>query len=536
MTSSSTSLRVGLVVLLSAASFVVVAGLVGHRRFADDQTYPVTAVFDDASGLGPKSRIQIAGLEVGEVERIELTPDARARAVLRLRRDVVLHDDARITKRAASLLGDHLLDLFPGSVDRPPLPPGGEVRRVTRQPGIEEVFEALSEVTRDIGEVTRGLKGVLVDEGQGGVRDMVRHMNAVVEGLDRTLASSGGRLDRILGNVEAVSSDIRSLSDGQGRNVTDIVENVRRFTEQANRVVATLDHVVGSGEGDLKESVASVRATLAELQRTLTGAQEMILAAKGAVSDVRGVVARVDRGEGTIGRLVRDDGIAVKLDRTLGDVSQLIAPVAQMQTQVHLREELHWTPGLLGGGQPGVKGKTVAQLRIAPRPDKYYGLEMVSDPRGRVTRQSVVTTRNPPGANEVAEQVTQTSVATSDYRLSAFLAKRFGPATFKVGVLESSGGGGVDLQGFGDRLRLSVDAFDWANPAATNPRLRASANARFTDHLYVGVGIDDALNDQAFAQGRFVAGRTFFGTGGLFFTDDDLKSIMAVVGMPPALP
>ncbi len=536
MSGASTSLRVGAVVLLGAASLAVVAGLVGHRKFADDQTYAVTAVFDDATGLGPKSRIQIAGLEVGEVERIELTPDAKARAVLRLRKDIVLHDDARVTKRASSLLGDHLLDLFPGSVAKPVLPPGAEVRRVTRQPGVEEVFEALSEVTRDIGEVTRGLKGMLVDEGDGGVRDMVRHMNEVVAGLDRTLASSGGRLDRILGNVEAVSSDVRRLSDGQGRNVTEILDNVRRFTEQANRVMATLDHVVGSGEGDLKDSVASVRATLNELQRTLTGAQEMILAAKGAVSDVRGVVARVDRGEGTIGKLVRDDGIAVKLDRTLGDVNQLIAPVARMQTQVNLREELHWTPGLLGGGQSGLKGKTVAQLRIAPRPDKYYGLEVASDPRGRVSRQTVVTTRNPPGASEVAEQVTQTAVTTSDYRVSAFLAKSYGPATLRVGVLESTGGGGVDLQGWGDRLRLSVDAFDWANPVATHPRLRASANARFTDHLYVGLGIDDALNDQAFAQGRFVAGRTFFGTGGLFFTDDDLKSIMAVVGMPPTLP
>jgi phospholipid/cholesterol/gamma-HCH transport system substrate-binding protein len=523
-------------VLLGAAALAVLAGLVGHRKFAGSETYPVTAVFDDASGLGPKSRIQIAGLEVGEVERIELTPDARARAVLRLRRDVVLHDDARVTKRASSLLGDHLLDLFPGSVDRPVLSPGAEVRRVTRQPGVEEVFEALGEVTRDIGEVTRGLKGMLADDGEGGVRDMVRHMNKVVEGLDRTLAQSGGRLDRILGNVEAVSSDIRRVADGQGRNVMDIVENIRRFTEQANKVVATLDHIVGAGEGDLKESVSSVKATLAELQRTLVGARQMISAAEGAVTDVRGVVARVDRGEGTLGKLVRDDGIATKLDRTLGDVNQLIAPVAQMQTQVNLREELHWTPGLLGGGRTGVQAKTVAQLRVAPRPDKYYGFEVVSDPRGRVSRQTVVTTRNPPGANEVAEQVTQTAVTTSDYRISAFLAKRYGPATLRAGVLESTGGGGVDLQGWGDRLRLSVDAFDWANPAASNPRLRASANARFTDHLYVGLGIDDALNDQAFAQGRFVAGRTFFGTGGLFFTDDDLKSLITIVGAPPALP
>ena len=55
-----------------------------------------------------------------------------------------------------------------------------------------------------------------------------------------------------------------------------------------------------------------------------------------------------------------------------------------------------------------------------------------------MTRQTVLTTRNPPGANEVADQVTQTAVSTTDYRISAFLAKRYGPATLKVGRMSGA--------------------------------------------------------------------------------------------------
>ncbi len=534
-----TPFRVGLVVIAGIASFFVLLSFVGRQKYSEKNTYELFATFKDASGLGPKSRVQIAGIEVGVVDHVELTPDARARVVLRIRDGVVLHKDARITKRSASLLGDFLLDIFPGEPGAPALADGDDVEKVVSQPGVEDVFAALAEVTRDIQGVTQSLKTLLASDEVGSIKETIKSLNDISQNLNKTIVRAGIRIDSILGEVEGLAVDVRGMANGQQQNVNETLANIRRFTEeankvaeQANKIAGTLDKIVGAGEGDLKDSVASLRATLDEIQKTLKGAQVMFENANGAVSDTRSVIARVEKGEGTIGKLVRDDGIAVKLDKTLGEVNTLIAPVAQMQTHVQIREELHMTPAFLGGQAVPLKGKAIVQLKIAPRPDKFYGLEIASEPRGRITRQTAVTTRNPPGSNEVAVQEAQTVVTTDDLKFSAYLGKRLGPAALRVGLIESTGGGGVDLYALSDRLRVTADAFDWANPDARFPRLRLSAQGTLFSHVYLGAGIDDVLNSQVMSQGKPIVGRDLFVTGGIQFNDEDLKSILAIIGLP----
>src|SRR5690349_22917020 len=88
-----------------------------------DEAMEAYAYFRDASGLGTKSRIQIAGIPVGEVTGVTLE-GTRAKVTVRVRRDVVLHQDAALIKRSESLLGDYLLDLNPGTEMTPPLKDG----------------------------------------------------------------------------------------------------------------------------------------------------------------------------------------------------------------------------------------------------------------------------------------------------------------------------------------------------------------------------------------------------------------------------
>jgi phospholipid/cholesterol/gamma-HCH transport system substrate-binding protein len=537
MSSFLTPFRVGLVVLGGIAAFIVLLSFVGRSKYSERDTYRVFANFKDATGLGPKSRVQIAGIEVGEVEEITLTPDARANVKLRIAKNVPLHRDARITKRSASLLGDFLLDIYPGTQEQPVLKDGDTIGKVVSTPGMEDVFATLGEVTRDIQAVTQSLRSLIDSTEEGSIRDVIRSMNAVALGLNNTIQKAGGRLDTILADVQRLASTVRFLASGQEQNVKDIVGNIRLFTEQANRVLASINQIIGTGQGQLTESVAGVKDTLFELQKTLRGAEEMIASAKSAVDTTRDVVQRVDRGEGTLGKLLRDDGIAVKLDRTLSDVNALIAPVSELQLQVQMREELHWRPNLPPGNNSPT-GKAVLRVNLAPRPDKFYGFELLSDPRGTVHTDTILRTNEQTNTVTTNEQVT---VTNDVYKFSAFFGKRFGPAALRVGLIESTGGIGADAYALNDKFRFTVDAFDWSNTVARFPRVRVNANVNFLDHIFVGFGLDDILNTPPFVNGKVAlqAGRMTTGIdgyiqGGIQFTDDDLKSLLAITGAPSA--
>lgn len=568
-----TPFRVGLVGMAAIAALAVLMSFVGKQKFGDANSYPVKATFKDASGLGPKSRVQIAGIEVGEVERVELTPGAEAEVQLRIDRKVVLHADARVTKRSVSLLGDFILDIFPGSESAPLLESGGRIDRVQAQPGMEDVLATMADVARDIQGVSAQLNKLLAGEGPGTVKGILGSISQITDHLDATIVRTGQQLESTMANFEVFSGDVREMTREQRRNIEAILANTRRFTEEANGVLATLDRIVGNGEGEVRDGLASVRTTLEKLERAvegagaavasaqkgiegatelvgsarkgvdaatgviesahkgIDGATAMFDSARKGVDETREVIARVDRGEGTIGMLLREDGIGRKIDKALGDVGTLIAPIAETKAIVHLREEVHWSPRGMGGND-AVQGKSVVQVRLAPKPDKYYAIELARDHRGTVNRQIVTRERSPPAAAEVGRQEEVVTVTNDDLRWSAYFAKRFGPATFRVGMIESSGGGGVDLHAFDDRLRVSLDAFEFAKAPGANPRLRLSAQATFLDYLYLGAGVDDILNDHLSVQGTPIVGRDLFISGGIVFNDDDLKSLLAVVGIP----
>ena len=221
-----TPFRVGLLVLASAAFLFIFLTFVRKGGMSEDESVDVYAYFDDASGLGAKSRVQIAGIAVGEVRKIELEGN-RAKVWLRIRKDVSPREDAALTKRSESLLGDYMLDLFAGTQNAPLLASGQEISRVYDQQGVEQVFESLNKITGDIQEVTASLRRVLGgDKGTASLEEIVANLRNLSQSVDSTVRDTGGKLRQpgniTRGDVARIQPAIRQtrplrLKEGQDR-------------------------------------------------------------------------------------------------------------------------------------------------------------------------------------------------------------------------------------------------------------------------------------------------------------------------------
>src|SRR5262249_52720885 len=153
---------------------------------------PVVAIFKDATGLEKKSAVQIAGIPVGEITDITLYNGQLARVALRIRKDVHLHTDAAITKRSMSLLGDMMLDVFPGNSESPDMPPGGQIMHVYDTNNVQEIFDSLQRITKEIEAVTQSLSTTLNGE-KGSIA-------GIVASLQNTVTEGGERLNKALEN------------------------------------------------------------------------------------------------------------------------------------------------------------------------------------------------------------------------------------------------------------------------------------------------------------------------------------------------
>lgn len=503
-----TPFRVGLLVLSAAAFLFIFLSFVRKGGMDADESVDVYAYFNDASGLGKRSRVQIAGIGVGEIRQIVLEGN-KAKVWLRIRNDVQVREDAALTKRSESIaLGDYQLDLFPGTAGARLLKDGDQITRVYDAPGMQQVFDSLQKITGDIQEVTASLRRVLGgDKGTESLESIVANLKNLSESIDRTVGASGEKLNSILGNFEAFSEDVRGLSRGQDEQIRSIIANINRITEQVQDVLATVQKVLGSGQGDLKEGVASIKQTLGRLEKSLHNIEDL--------------TDQVKNGEGVAGKLLADERLGQKVSESVEELSNFSDRLTRLQAEVGVRSEYYWEQGT---------AKNALEVRLIPRPDKYYLLEIVDDPRGTVHTETIQT--NPPYEGSPATQVR--TVRDNALKFTAEFAKRYYWLTLRFGIIENTGGGGIDVNLFNDALALKVDAFNFSVAELQYPRVRASLRVQAFGHLFATGGVDDIFNPQVrdLTTNRLIAGRDYFLGGGLYFTDDDLKAIITTTGVP----
>jgi phospholipid/cholesterol/gamma-HCH transport system substrate-binding protein len=271
----------------------------------------------------------------------------------------------------------------------------------------------------------------------------------------------------------------------------------------------------------------------------LKGVRQAVTKLNDTLAKLDAVVGKVSDGKSIAGRLLTDERMGRELSNTVDAVSEYVERLDRLQIQLQLRSEWLLNQTVSGSGRPG--SKIYFSARIMPRPDKYYLLEIVSDPRGvdTLTTSTVDT--------EVNGQSTRTTTTTrlneQKFTFSAQLAKRYGPVTFRVGIIESSGGVGADLHLLDDALQFSASvyqfdrAFQAPNVSPTKayyPRAKVYANYYFLQHLFLTTGVDDFLN--RWQTGNLPGGRSFnigtdvFFGGGVYFTDEDLKTLIGAGG------
>lgn len=92
----------------------------GKMELIGGDFYSLSASFDSVSGLKPGARIEVAGVEVGKVERIALDPKSGDRALvyLKIKSGIKITDDVIAAVRTSGIIGDKFILLKPGGSDR----------------------------------------------------------------------------------------------------------------------------------------------------------------------------------------------------------------------------------------------------------------------------------------------------------------------------------------------------------------------------------------------------------------------------------
>jgi phospholipid/cholesterol/gamma-HCH transport system substrate-binding protein len=111
---------VGFFVLLGGAALLFLALKAGNLLSLNfDDTYPVSAKFDNIGGLKAHAAVKSAGVVVGRVESISFDDKSyQAKVVLQLQKRVVFPKDSSAKILTAGLLGEQYIGLEPGADEK----------------------------------------------------------------------------------------------------------------------------------------------------------------------------------------------------------------------------------------------------------------------------------------------------------------------------------------------------------------------------------------------------------------------------------
>jgi phospholipid/cholesterol/gamma-HCH transport system substrate-binding protein len=482
LTRLTTAAKVGVFAVVT-----VVAGLLIYRYASkgsgSGSGYRVYALMADASGLAKRSQVRIAGIPVGAIEDVKLQGNL-ARIDIRVDPDVPLYEDAAVAKVSSSLLGEYFLSITPGTEGRRKLDDGDRIKVVIEGASTDAIMKDLSEIAKDVKRVTAALAAsVGTDEGRDNIKSTLENLADVTEALNQTVRENRESIRGIILNVERITAEGRP-------DISEILENVRVVTAEVRELVSRGEGQAGADAGEMRQIIDKVNRASSRLESALTNIDE--------------VSGRLQRGEGTLGRLTKDEKLIDEVEGVAESVGEFIGGVSRLQTILVLRTDYQFLSGTV---------KSYVELRLQPREDKYYLIEIVNDPRGLTRYEQIdVDTTNP---NDPPHYREVRTVTTNAFRFSLQFAQSFGPFTGRFGIKESTGGVGLDLLLFEDRFELRQDLFGFGEVVL--PRWRVSLGYEFVNRLWILGGVDDVFSGTR---------RDYFVGAQLKFNDEDLKTIL----------
>jgi phospholipid/cholesterol/gamma-HCH transport system substrate-binding protein len=300
-------LRVGLMVGIGL--LIVMAGifLISRGVGALGRHYDLKAYFPEAEGLRSGAQVDLAGVPVGNVNRIYLSKSQNPnRAVVVLmtisqKYEDDIRADSVATVQTAGLLGESFVDISRGHPTQPALGNGGELA-AKEGPDIKQVVNNANDVLSNLTLLSAKLNDISnqITTGKGTIGKFI-YSAALYNQFNDTVA----QVHRMLTKV----------SQGQGT-----LGQLVATDTLANKLNATLDRA-----NQMMNQIQNGHGSLAKLINDPSFYNNL----NGDLTQARSLMAGIQQGNGTLGKFYKDPQLYNRLNRVAGNVNTITERMAQ---------------------------------------------------------------------------------------------------------------------------------------------------------------------------------------------------------------
>jgi phospholipid/cholesterol/gamma-HCH transport system substrate-binding protein len=338
------TIRVGLLFAASLLVLMIFVFFIGSEQkiFSRKNEYKVR--LDNVTGLAEGNPVKISGVTVGVIKDITLPFDPKMRDVdIQLMVDRKYADRIRTDSRARMkklglLAGDSYIDISPGSPKFDALEPGAMIP-AARQTNVDQLISSGEDLVDNFVQISYSLKNILgrVDRGEG----LIGELTSTPETKQRitdTFLTTLNKTNAILGHVESGKGLVGRLVYDD-TYATSLTGSIQESAHSLQTLVADVQGSLKSGQGmipallsdpegkkkvfELVDNLKTTSSNLAAISASYQSGQGLVPRLMndktygdqalneftGLLHQLNDTVARLNRGEGTAGKLVNDPSV-----------------------------------------------------------------------------------------------------------------------------------------------------------------------------------------------------------------------------------
>jgi phospholipid/cholesterol/gamma-HCH transport system substrate-binding protein len=250
---------------------------VGHGN------YQIHALFPMVGGISPGDKVNLNGVEMGSVKRVQLR-DRDVLLTMDISRKARIPEDSRIVLQTVGIMGERIITVLLGTSESF-LEPGATMQGMY-EPGITEalaflggIMDDLTKLTKDMREITGTLtqgkkfKGIVDDlaEISSRLRTLVERdapgFEAGVQSFQRSAATMDKLLERNSGNLDTLMTSFSAAS----KDFPELVRRMRAVTDALAEITNSLqknDNTLGA--------LMSDRALMDKLEKTVKNLDDLV--------------------------------------------------------------------------------------------------------------------------------------------------------------------------------------------------------------------------------------------------------------------
>jgi phospholipid/cholesterol/gamma-HCH transport system substrate-binding protein len=279
-------IKVAILVILSIVLFYWgFAFLKGKNLF--DTSAKLYAVYDNVAGLVVSAPVTINGLIIGKVNAIEMLPNGKMKVEL-----IITNEEIKIAKSSVAqimdsgLIGGREIAIINNFSDTN-YTQSADTLKTSNKLGLT------AELANQIGPV------------KDKVEVLLENANKLIENLNATLdASTQQKLKASIASLEITLSEFSEISI----NANEIL------SENKSKLNTTLSNFEKTS-GNLKTMTTSLeKANLGETVKKL----------EATLTNVDGILANLEKGKGSLGKLLNDDTMYTNLTKTSKELELLL--------------------------------------------------------------------------------------------------------------------------------------------------------------------------------------------------------------------